>query len=153
MYDLFQGDKVKIDGRDFLNFSLWVQPENQDGHCWSPKDVFDINGDISTLPVVTPNLPKTPSAMPPTGVRATRDGEFVTITWDAADYIPAADRRGYLLELFVCQDGFFVWLALNPEENSITIKDEEGCDPQSYGQVYVVNVRGYSDPTQILPWP
>jgi hypothetical protein len=66
LYDLFQGDKVQIDGRDFLNFSLWVQPENQDGHCWSPKDVFDINGDISTLPVVTPNLPKTPSAMPPT---------------------------------------------------------------------------------------
>lgn len=153
LYDLFQGDKVKIDGRDFINFSLWVQPENQDGHCWAPKSVFEIVGDISTVPVVQPNLPRTPSAMPPTGVRAIRDGDMVTISWDAADYIPAADRRGYLLELFVCQNGFFVWLALNPEENSITIKDEEGCDPQSSGQVYVVNVRGYSDPTPILPWP
>jgi hypothetical protein len=153
LYDLFQGDKVKIDGRDFINSSLWVQPENQDGHCWAIKSVFDIVGDISTLPIVQPNLPKTPYAMPPTGVRATRDSDNVTISWDTADYIPAVNRRGYLLELFVCQNGFFVWLALNPEENSITVQDEEGCDPQSNGQVYVVNVLGYSDPTQILPWP
>jgi hypothetical protein len=86
-------------------------------------------------------------------VRATRDGEFVTISWDAADYIPPPTGRGYLLELFVCQKGFFVWLALTLRRIPSTIKDEEGCDPQSYGQVFVVNVRGYSDPTQILPWP
>lgn len=149
--DLFQGDRVTIDGRYYGNNWLWVKPEKLDRHCWVAPSVLEIVGDVGAVEFVSVDLPFTTDANPVTGLIATRDGNMVTIAWDPSD-LAARDLRGYLLEVQVCQNGAFLILALNPQENFITIQDEEGCSLASSGVIYIASVRGYSQPVQI-PWP
>jgi hypothetical protein len=98
------------------------------------------------------NLPITTFASPPTGVQATRNGDEVTISWDPADYIPVGDRRGYLLEVYVCQYQVFQWQAIQTDHSSITIPDGQDCGQASSGMVRVAEKHGYTQAVQI-PWP
>ena len=45
---------------------------------------------------------------PPQNVTAVRNGDEVTISWSQVT-MTQDDDRGYLLELFVCQDTFYKW--------------------------------------------
>lgn len=150
--ELNAGDQVLIDGRNYSGSWLWVQPPDLDRHCWSAASNFDLLGDPMTAPVVSPFLPKSSFVSPPTGVEADRDGDEITISWDAADYIPVEDRRGYLLEVYVCQNGLYFWMALQTDNTSITIQDEQTCAQPSSGLLYIAEKHGYSEPVTI-PWP
>lgn len=151
-HELNQGDHVLIDGRNYSGTWLWVQPEDLDRHCWSAASNFDLIGDPMTAPVVQPLLPKSSFVNPPTGVEARRDGNQVTIEWDAADYIPVEDRRGYLLEVYVCQNGLYFWMALQTDKTILTIQDDQDCAQPSSGLLYIAEKHGYSEPVAI-PWP
>lgn len=150
--ELNAGDQVFIDGRNYSGTWLWVQPPNLDRHCWSAASNFDLLGDPMTAPIVQPYLPKSSFVSPPTGLTTDRDGNEVTISWNAADYIPVEDRRGYLLEVYVCQNGLYFWMALQTDHTSITLQDEKTCGQPSSGLLYIAEKHGYSDPVQI-PWP
>lgn len=150
--ELNAGDQVLIDGRNYSGTWLWVQPPDLDRHCWSAASNFDLIGDPMTAPVVQPYLPKSSFVSPPTGISTVRDGSEVTISWNAADYIPVEDRRGYLLEVYVCQNGLYFWMALQTDNPSITIQDEKTCSQPSSGLLYIAEKHGYSDPVSI-PWP
>jgi hypothetical protein len=150
--ELNQDDHVLIDGRNYSGTWLWVQPPDLDRHCWSAASNFDLLGDPMTAPVVQPFLPLSSFVTPPTGVEADRDGNDVTIAWDAANYIPVEDRRGYLLEVYVCQNGAYFWLALQTDNTSITIQDAQTCSQPSSGLLYIAEKHGYSEPVPI-PWP
>ncbi|GAB4578577.1 MAG: hypothetical protein Fur0022_13120 [Anaerolineales bacterium] len=151
-HQLNQTDHVFIDGRNYSGTWLWVQPDNLDRHCWSAASNFDLLGDPMTAPVVQPFLPRSSFVNPPTGVEASRDGNEVTIHWDAADYIPIEDRRGYLLEVYVCQNGLYLWMALQTDNTTITLQDEQTCSQPSSGLLYIAEKHGYSEPVSI-PWP
>ena len=65
------------------------------------------------------------------------------------------DDRGYLLELFVCQNGNLLWWTDSYEDQFTTsyeVRDEPGCGTPSSGKLYTVEKHGFSDPVEI-PWP
>jgi len=102
--------------------------------------------------VVQPvRLPRTTFAGPPSNVGARRDGDQVTVSWDR---VPLSEdkNRGYLLEVNVCQNGGFFWMAVQTYETSYTFTDQPGCTAASSGKLYTAEKHGYSDPVAI-PWP
>ncbi len=150
--DLVQGDAVVIGGKDFTGNWLWVKPERIGRYCWSATSNFEISGDLKTVIVQQTNLPKSTFVNPPTGAGASRDGNQVTISWDPADYIPVGDRRGYLLEVFLCQNGVYIFYALHTDGTSYTVTDDSGCGTPSKGLLYIAEKHGYSEPV-VIPWP
>jgi hypothetical protein len=63
--------------------------------------------------------------------------------------------RGYLLELFVCQNGAYLWWTDSYEDQYTTsyeVRDEPGCPSPSSGKLYTVEKHGFSEPVDI-PWP
>lgn len=151
-HQLNQDDHVLIDGRNFAGTWLWVQPDNLDRHCWSAASNFDLIGDPMRAPVVQTTLPKSGFVNPPTGVEASRDGNIVTIDWDPANYIPVEDRRGYLVELYVCQNGVYFWMAQQTDKEKFTVQDDQNCSQPSSGLLFIAEKHGYSEPVTI-PWP
>jgi hypothetical protein len=151
-HQLNQGDHVLIDGRNFVGTWLWVQPDNLDRHCWSAASNFDLIGDPMESHIVQHTLPKSTFVNPPTGVEAGREGNIVSIDWDPANYIPVEDRRGYLLELYVCQNGLYFWMAQQTERQKFTVQDDLNCGQPSSGLLYIAEKHGYSEPVTI-PWP
>jgi hypothetical protein len=116
----------------------------------------DVVGDVKTVAFKELNLQSIGSNMygPPQNVVATRDGNKVTITWDQV-FMTQDDDRGYLLELFVCQNGaYFWWTDSYPDQftTSYTVKDEAGCNLPSSGKLYTVEKHGFSEAVNI-PWP
>lgn len=151
-HGLYEGDHVIVDGRTYSGTWLWVKPDNLNRHCWAAASVFNITGDVMRVLRAEVVLPKTTFASPPTGLKAMRNGDEVSLTWDAADYIPEGDRRGYLLEVYVCQYQTYTWMAIQTDNNSITIPDGRDCKQPSSGLLYIAEKHGYTDPVKI-PWP
>ena len=151
-WGLYEGDHAEVHGRNDSGTWLWIKPDNLERRCWAAASSFDITGDVMRVLPNESNLPMTSFAHPPTGVQAVRSGDNVTITWDAADYITPDDRRGYLLEVYVCQNQIFQWQAIQTNNNSIMIPDGQDCGQASNGQVRIAEKHGYTQPVQI-PWP
>lgn len=91
---------------------------------------------------------------PPQNVVATRSGDQVTISWDQV-VMTTDDDRGYLLELFVCQDTIYKWWPFSYADQfttTYTVTDEAGCTQPSSGKLYTVEKHGFSQPA-IIAWP
>jgi hypothetical protein len=91
---------------------------------------------------------------PPTGVTAVRVGYEVLISWNQVN-MTKDDDRGYLLELFVCQKGAYLWWTDSyPDQytTSYEVRDEAGCASPSSGKLYTVEKHGFSQPV-VIPWP
>jgi hypothetical protein len=118
--------------------------------------VVDVVGDVATVAYKELNLQSIGSNMygPPGNVTAVRDGNQVTISWNKVQ-MTNDDDRGYLLELFVCQDTFYKWWTdsyPDQDSTSYTVRDEAGCAQPSSGKLYTVEKHGFSEPA-IIPWP
>jgi len=151
-HELNQGDPILVHGRNEFGNWLWVQPHDLDRHCWAAASLFEIVGDAMDANVVETKLPKSTFVRLPEGVVASRDGNEVTISWLHAYYIPKEDRRGYLIELWLCQGGAYFWTAYHTEKNDLYVTDEPGCILPSRAWVYIAEKHGYSDPVEV-PWP
>lgn len=154
--DLYPGDVGTARQRFVYSKWLYVKFDKLDYFCWVAPSVVDVVGDVSTLSYKELNLQSIGSNMygPPKNVTAVRDGNKVTITWDQVT-MTKDDDRGYLLELFVCQDTvYFWWTDSYPDQftTSYTVKDEAGCAQPSSGKLYTVEKHGFSEPA-IIPWP
>lgn len=148
---LVQGDHVTIHGRNQWGTWVWVIPDNLDRHCWTAASNLNITGDIMALEVVNPPLPHTTFYGPPEDVQATRNGDTVHVTW--ADMNMTQDKdRGALLEVYVCQGGHLIWMAVQTYDEWYDFTDEAGCAGASGGVIYTAEKHGYSDPVTI-PWP
>lgn len=154
--DLYPGD-VGTARQRFVNSKwLYVKFDKLKYFCWVAPSVVDVVGDVTTLAYTELNLQAIGSNMygPPKNVAATRDGNKVTITWDQVS-MTTDDDRGYLLELFVCQNtAYYWWTDAYPNQftTSYTVKDEAGCAQPSSGKLYTVEKHGFSEPA-IIPWP
>ena len=154
--DLLIGDTGVVGNRYANSWWLLIKPDKQDYWCWASPSVLEIEGDTSQLLYIEPNLQAVGSNMygPPQNVVATRKGDEVTITWDEL-WMTEDDDRGFLLEMFVCQDGHYIWWPASTPNywtNSYTVKDEAGCHSPSWGRVYTVEKHGFSTPVDIA-WP
>lgn len=154
--DLYAGDKGTVRGRFVYSNWLYIKFDKLNYSCWVAPSVVDVVGDVSKVGYKELNLQSIGSNMygPPKGVTAARDGDQVTISWQRVEMTQDKDR-GYLLELFVCQGGNYLWWTFSyPDQysTSYTVKDEAGCSEPSSGKLYTVEKHGFSDPVEI-PWP
>lgn len=141
----------------YLN-SLWlhVKFDKLTYWCWVSPSVINVEGDLNTVNYIIPDLQNIGSNQygPPHNVTAFRNGDEVTITWDRMLMTEDKDR-GYFIEAWICQDGFFKWWTVSfPDQytTSYTVRDEPGCAYPSSGEIYTVEKHGYSQP-QPIAWP
>jgi hypothetical protein len=154
--DLYPGDAGTVRGRFIYSNWLYVKFDKLNYFCWVAPSVIDVVGDVSTVAYKELNLQSIGSNMygPPGNVTAVRDGNNVTVSWNKVE-MTNDDDRGYLLELFVCQDTFYKWWTdsyPDQDSTSYTVRDEAGCAQPSSGKLYTVEKHGFSEPA-IIPWP
>jgi len=154
--DLYPGDVGTVRGRYIYGNWLYIKFDKLNYFCWVAPSVVDVVGDVSTVAYKELNLQSIGSNMygPPKNVTAVRDGNKVTISWEQVK-MTLDDDRGYLLELFVCQDTIYMWWTDSyPDQysTSYTVRDEAGCAQPSSGKLYTVEKHGFSEPVNI-PWP
>ncbi len=155
--DLYEGDTGTVWNRWYLNGWLFVQFDKIHYPCWVAPSVVTVEGDISHIVKLNQiDLTRIGTNMygPPRQVSAARSGDTVTITWSPVT-MTEDDDRGYFLELWVCQNGAYLWWPVSfPDQytTSYTVKDESGCNAPSQGVIYTVEKHGYSQPKPI-PWP
>jgi hypothetical protein len=154
--DLYPGDTGTVRGRYIYSNWLYIKFDKLNYFCWVAPSVVDVEGDVSTVAYKELNLQSIGSNMygPPGNVTAVRDGDNVTISWSRVE-MTKDDDRGYLLELFVCQDTIYKWWTDSfPDQysTSYTVQDESGCAQPSSGNLYTVEKHGFSEPA-IIPWP
>jgi hypothetical protein len=155
--DLYPGDTGSVRGRYIYSNWLYIKFDKLNYFCWVAPSVVDVVGDVSALAYKNDlNLQSIGSNMygPPDNVTAVRDGDKVTISWNQVK-MTKDDDRGYLLELFVCQDTIYKWWTdsyPDQESTSYTVIDEAGCAQPSSGKLYTVEKHGFSEPAMI-PWP
>jgi len=154
--DLYAGDMGTVRGRYLYSKWLFIKFDKLDYFCWVAPSVVDVVGDISKINLTELNLQAIGSNQygPPHNVSAERDGDRVTVSWEQVTMTKDKDR-GYFWELFVCQNGNYLWWTDSyPDQftTSFTVKDEAGCGEPSSGLLYTVEKHGYSEPVTI-PWP
>lgn len=154
--DLYPGDAGTVRGRFIYSNWLYVKFDKLNYFCWVAPSVVDVVGDVATVGYKELNLQSIGSNMygPPEGVAAVRVGNEVLISWNRVE-MTKDDDRGYLLELFVCQNGAYLWWTDSyPDQftTSYEVKDEAGCSQPSSGKLYTVEKHGFSEPVNI-PWP
>jgi hypothetical protein len=154
-WDLKAGDTGTVYGRAPVGTWLYVYMDRVGKYCWISPYVVDVVGDPNTVVVHQVLLPITNALYAaPTNIWSERDGDQVTITWDVV-WMTQDDDYGYFLDVWVCQEGNFVWLPTslpNQYENQVTFTDQPGCPETSGGKIYTVEKHGYTDPADI-PWP
>ena len=156
--DLKQGDTGVVWGRAPVGAWLYVKMDRLDIPCWVGPLVVDVTGDVNTLRVQQVNLPITNALYAaPKNVQAERDGDKVTVSWDAV-WMTQDDDNGYFMDVWVCQNTYYVWMPVGrldlPDQNhtSYTFTDGPGCSQKSGGKLYTVEKHGYTSPVDI-PWP
>lgn len=155
--DLYKGDRGEVRGRWYLNGWLHVRFDKLNYHCWVAPSVIEVTGDLNTVIVYNQiDLTRigTNQYGPPQGLKASRSGDQVTISWNQMSMTEDKDR-GYFIDMFVCQNGAYLWWPVsfaNQYTTSYTVTDEPGCPSPSGGVIYTVEKHGYSQPLTI-PWP
>jgi hypothetical protein len=149
--DLYPGDRGVIDGRNESSGWLWIQLDGLNRHCWAAASTLHVYGDVSALPVVESKLPYSDLYGPPQNVQTARDGDEVTIAWDALPFT-ADDDRGYMLQLTLCENGALSTQTYQTNETILTVTDEQSCGGGSGGVLWGVEKHGYTQSVEI-PWP
>lgn len=154
--DLYAGDVGTVRGRFQYSRWLYIKFDKLNYFCWVAPSVVDVEGDISMIYMTDVRLPG-PSVLynPPSSAYAERVGDKkVKISWDSVK-MTKDDDRGYMLELFVCQNGAYIWFTASiPDQftTSYVVEDGPGCAAPSGGVVYAVEKHGYTTPRKIN-WP
>lgn len=154
--DLYPGDRGEVRNRYIYSNWLYIKFDKLNYFCWVAPSVVDVVGDVKSVSYKELNLQSIGSNQygPPRNVTAVRHDNEVIISWDRMEMTLDKDR-GYLLELFVCQDGNYLWWTDSyPDQYTTTyeVRDEAGCAQPSSGKLYTVEKHGFSDPA-IINWP
>jgi hypothetical protein len=152
-WGLYPNDQADVRGRNWDGSWYWIHPFNlaKGQNCWASKIVFNETVDKSRVHYVTVPLPHTTFAGPPGNVRAVRDGNHVTVSWDPVA-LSTEKKRGYLIEAQLCESALFYSLIIQTDNTSYTFRDDKKCKQKSGGLLYTAEKHGYSDPVTI-PWP
>ncbi|MCW5873205.1 MAG: hypothetical protein KIS88_01015 [Anaerolineales bacterium] len=159
---LYEGNTVEVLGHMALNENWWYvnlveyRPARK---CWVSQELITLGVDRSLVyPIDNPHLvlPYTTQPYEPLkGVRATRQGNIVTVYWEPFTYLPGDDslQNKYLIEAWVCQNGEFVFRAYGTNNTSIEIQDEKGnCSNASRARAFGSDKHGYTGWVGV-PWP
>ncbi len=156
--DLYAGDKGIVWGRWGNSNWLYVKMDKLNYPCWLAPSVVQISGDITRMAYQKYlRLPESTLYGPPQWVRASRQGDEVTVTWETV-WMTQDDDRGYMLDVFVCQNGNYIWwpvgdgVLTNQNVTTYTFTDQAGCSMPSGGKIATVEKHGYTNWVDI-PWP
>jgi len=149
--DFYPGDRGLVWNRNWNASWLWVKWEKQPWPCWISASVVDVEGDTFRVVEYYHPLPWSELYAPTKKVWADRNGDQVTVFWEAV-YMTEDDDRGYMLKVRHCTNGYLVDSVIATYATSYTFTDEQTCSGESGGGVYVVEKHGYTDPVKI-PWP
>lgn len=156
-WGLYPGDQVKILNRNWDGSWLDVKPETYKSECWVSKNLLETRGNLDNLVFYVPPLPFVTIKLyePAHWVTATRDGDLVTVDWEAI-WMTEDDDRGYLIEAWVCLNTQLVFQATDYHPWTTTraiIRDEAGCAEPSSARFYTVEKHGYMVPWKDIIWP
>ncbi len=154
------GSRVEVVGRS--QDALWINIQEIHGWnaCWIPASRAKLDsGSVADLPFVYTALPVTRYDYRSPTTTASRDGDVVTVSWEAV-WMSETELRGYLIEAWVCQEEQFIFLPVNVaptyEENvgtiTVEITDEAGCSQPSHARIATATKRGYTLFEKIF-WP
>jgi len=150
-WGLYPGVRVDIIGRNDLGDWAYVHPWTYFDRCWVLSELLDIRGDLFEAPPYYSRLPFGELYQPPTNVRASRNGDQVTIAWDPV-WMTEDDYRGYLIEAWLCQDGQLLFTPLRSDETQVVVTDEAGCSEASGARLYTAEKHGYTQ-WVLVRWP
>jgi hypothetical protein len=153
-YGLYPGNNIEIIGRNDTGTWIVIQAIGGSNPCWVKAALLDIKGEVMSVAPMELPLPMSPYYGPLTGMYAERNGDDVTISWDALVLRAGDDslQYPYLVEAWLCQDGQVSFNAIGTWETAITVKDEVGCAEASHARVYGVEKHGYTLWREV-PWP
>lgn len=158
---LYDGDVVEIVGHMELNNNWWfvhLQNRSRVYGCWVSQELITPGGDLSKTATITDPHIVLPWTTQPydalEGVSASRSGNLVTIRWEPFEWLPGDDsgQLKYLVEVWVCQDGQFVFRAYGTNDTSIQVQDEQTCTEESRGRAFGSDKHGYTN-WKTIPWP
>lgn len=149
--DLWVGDTGEVHNRNYDGSWLYIWVDKWGKRCWVSSWVVDVEGEVFSVVEWMSALPYTTFSGPPKNVQAARDGNQVTISWNALN-VPDEDRRGFLIEATLCANGALYDGAYHTDVTHITLTDDQNCSGQSGGLLYGAEKHGYTKPVQI-PWP
>lgn len=149
--DLYEGDHALVWNRNHAGSWLFIKPDKQEWPCWVSASVVSVEGDIFSVVYMYRRLPWSELYGPPEQVWAKRSGDNVVVEWTPV-YMTEDDDRGYMIEARICQNGFLFDIAVHTDTPSYTFIDEQTCDGESGGNVFVVEKHGYTD-SLTIPWP
>ena len=153
-YGLVPGSNLEVIGRNDLGTWILVQAIGGNNPCWVKASLMEVKGEVMQVAPTYIPLPQSPYYGPLTGVGASREGEQVSIFWNAVQ-LRAGDETAeapYLVEVWLCQDGQVIFTPLGAYTNGIRVQDGTGCREPSHGRVMLAEKHGYSRWVEI-PWP
>ena len=156
-YGLVGGSNLEIIGRNIDTNYIEIRAIGGTNPCWMNLEWMDVEGDINNvrpIPATEVVLPQSPYYGPVSGVKASREGDQVTISWNYLAISPGKDslQFPYLIESWVCQDGNLRFLPVGSWQTITAITDQPGCNEASHARLYGVEKHGYTTPVEI-PWP
>ncbi|PKO11735.1 MAG: hypothetical protein CVU39_27795 [Chloroflexi bacterium HGW-Chloroflexi-10] len=157
-YGLVGGSNLEIIGRMVDTNYIQVRAIGGDNPCWMNLEWMNVRGEIENVQPIDPldtDIPSSPYYFnAPTGVNVTRDGNQVTLNWNAYSLRAGdgSEQFPYLLEAWVCREGRLIFTPMGSWINSLTIEDQPGCREPSHARLYAVEKHGYT-PYIEVPWP
>ncbi len=154
------GSRMEAVGRSWDGLWINVQEIHGWNACWIQANQAELDsGSAADLPFVYTALPLARYEYSSPTAKALRDGDEVTVSWEAK-WMSIDELRGYLIEAWICRDGQlgFLPVGISPtyEENvgmiSVTIRDEGGCAEPSSARIATVVKKGYT-PFEKIFWP
>jgi hypothetical protein len=157
---LYKDDLVEVTGYMYQNDNWFFlhTVRNPDFNCWVSAELIDLYFDRSQVfPIDDPHLVLPYTTQPYSalkGVRASRAGNIVTVSWEPFEYLPGDDslQNKYLVEAWVCQNGEFVFRAYGTNATSVEIQDEGTCSEPSHARAFGADKHGYTNWVTV-PWP
>ena len=111
-WGLYPGDYVRIININVDGSWVFVKPRSYNNECWLKRGLLQTSGDVDSLEEYYSPLPQGYLYKPPNYVRATRNGNEVLVEWEPVR-MTEDDDRGYLIEVWVCQNGNYIFLTIN----------------------------------------
>jgi hypothetical protein len=156
-YGVYKGSNIEVIRRLDLGDYVEIQAIGGTNPCWLRADYLEFKDDLSQVEPVSAadvKLPMSPYYAPPTGAKAVRDGDEVTVTWHPM-MLRAGDEQdyaSYIVEVWVCQEEQIRFYPLGVYRPLAQVTDEPGCAEPSRGFLVAAEKHGYTRRI-VLDWP
>ena len=151
-------DRTYIDVLGRTDTGSWVLTQAAGGtnRCWVSADFVETDTSLLAVEPVEVHsvLAWSPYYGALTGVVSYREGDIVTVSWDALVLRAGDDseQTPYILEAWVCSDGVVSFTSVGTYSTTAQVTDEAGCDEPSWGRVLAAEKHGYTPWVEVY-WP